>query len=68
MLIIWLKAHFPPCVFARSVFLGLGSLWLLVSGAPIRLHGQTPRVKEANGVLTLTIPSIVDHEVVAVDL
>jgi hypothetical protein len=32
------------------------------------VSGQTPRVQEANGVLTLTIPSIVDHEVVAVDL
>ncbi len=29
---------------------------------------QTPRVQESNGILTLTIPSILDHEVVAVDL
>uniref|UniRef100_Q01R00 Beta-galactosidase trimerisation domain-containing protein n=1 Tax=Solibacter usitatus (strain Ellin6076) TaxID=234267 RepID=Q01R00_SOLUE len=34
---------------------------LLVSGA-------TPRTQQANGILTLTIPSILDHEVVAIDL
>jgi hypothetical protein len=28
----------------------------------------TPRVQEANGFLTLTVPSILDHEVIAVDL
>ena len=32
------------------------------------VSGQKPRVREANGVVTLTIPSILDHEVVAVDL
>ena len=34
---------------------------LLVSGVP-------PRVQEANGTISLTVPSIVDHEVVAIDL
>ena len=34
---------------------------LLVSGA-------TPRATQSNGFLTLTIPSILDHEVVAIDL
>jgi hypothetical protein len=34
---------------------------LLVSGA-------TPRVEEANGSISLTIPSILDHEVIAIDL
>jgi hypothetical protein len=29
---------------------------------------QTPRVQEANGTIQLTIPSILDHEVVAIDL
>jgi len=29
---------------------------------------QTPRVREANETVTLTIPSILDHEVVAIDL
>ena len=29
---------------------------------------QPPRMQESNGVVTLTIPSIVDHEVVAIDL
>jgi hypothetical protein len=33
---------------------------LLVSGTP-------PRVREANGSIGLTIPSILDHEVLAVD-
>jgi hypothetical protein len=30
--------------------------------------GQVLRVQEANGTITLTIPSIVDHEVIAIDL
>ncbi|MGE5646196.1 MAG: alpha-amylase family protein [Acidobacteriota bacterium] len=30
--------------------------------------GQTPRVEEANGTLTLTVASIRDHEVIAIDL
>jgi Hypothetical glycosyl hydrolase 6/Beta-galactosidase trimerisation domain len=30
--------------------------------------GQVPRVQESNGTLSLTIPSILDHEVIAVDL
>jgi hypothetical protein len=29
--------------------------------------GQSPRVREANGSLSLVVPSILDHEVVAVD-
>ena len=28
-------------------------------------NGQTPRVQEANGVMTLTVPSVLDLEVVA---
>jgi hypothetical protein len=32
------------------------------------VSGQKPRVQEANGVVSLTIASIVDHEVVAIDL
>jgi hypothetical protein len=32
------------------------------------VSGQAPRVQEANGVVTLTVPSILDHEVVAIDL
>jgi hypothetical protein len=30
--------------------------------------GVTPRVQETNGIISLTIPSIVDHEVIAIDL
>jgi hypothetical protein len=29
--------------------------------------GQTPRVQQTAGQVRLTIPSIVDHEVVAID-
>jgi hypothetical protein len=32
------------------------------------VSGEKPRVQEANGVVSLTIASIVDHEVVAIDL
>jgi hypothetical protein len=32
------------------------------------VSGEKPRVQEANGLVTLTIASIVDHEVVAIDL
>ena len=32
------------------------------------VSGRTPRVQEANGTLSLTIPSVLDHEVVAIDL
>ena len=32
------------------------------------VSGQKPRVQEANGVVTLTVASILDHEVVAIDL
>jgi len=32
------------------------------------VSGQTPRVEEENGFVRLTIPSILDHEVVAIDL
>ena len=31
------------------------------------VSGRTPAVREANGRITLTIPSILDHEVVAID-
>ena len=30
--------------------------------------GQSPRFQEANGALTLTVPSVLDLEVVAIDL
>jgi len=40
--------------------------------APEKVHllvsGQQPRVQESNGSLSLTVPSILDHEVVAIDL
>jgi hypothetical protein len=36
-------------------------LHLLVSGV-------TPRVQESDGTLTMTVPSILDHEVIAIDL
>ena len=32
------------------------------------VSGRTPKVQEANGVIQLTIDSILDHEVVAIDL
>jgi hypothetical protein len=32
------------------------------------VSGQVPRVRESNGTISLTIPSIVDHEVVAIVL
>jgi hypothetical protein len=32
------------------------------------VQGGTPRTTEANGKLTLTVPAILDHEVIAVDL
>ena len=32
------------------------------------VSGQTPRVQESNGSITLTIPSILDHELVAIDV
>jgi hypothetical protein len=32
------------------------------------VSAQTPRVQQSNGALSLTIPSIVDHEVIAIDL
>jgi hypothetical protein len=32
------------------------------------VSGEKPRVQETNGVISLTIASIVDHEVVAIDL
>ena len=32
------------------------------------VSGQSPRVHESNETVTLTIPSILDHEVVAIDL
>jgi len=44
-----------------SIKVNPGKVHLLVSGA-------TPRTTQANGILTLTIPSILDYEVVAIDL
>ena len=38
-----------------------GKVKLLVSG-------HTPQVRQAHGTVTLTLPSILDHEVVAIDL
>ena len=32
------------------------------------VSGQAPRVQVSNGTVSLTIPSIVDHEVIAIDL
>jgi hypothetical protein len=32
------------------------------------VSGQTPRVQVSGGSITLTIPSILDHEVVAIDV
>jgi hypothetical protein len=32
------------------------------------VSGQTPHVREANETVTLTVPSILDHEVIAIDL
>lgn len=48
------SVRLPPGSRARKVQL-LGS-------------GQTPRVQEANGVVTLTVPAVLDLEVVAIDL
>ena len=39
-----------------------------VKKVQLLVSGVTPRVQEANGSISLTIPSIVDHEVVAIDL
>jgi len=30
--------------------------------------GASPRVEESAGFVTLTVPSILDHEIVAIDL
>lgn len=39
---------------------------------PSKVHllvsGQSPRTEESKGILSLTVPSILDHEVVAIDL
>jgi hypothetical protein len=32
------------------------------------VSGDTPRTQQANGMLTVTVPSIRDHEVIAIDL
>jgi hypothetical protein len=37
-------------------------------GVKLLASGQTPRVQQTAGQIRLTIPSIVDHEVVAIDL
>jgi len=36
-------------------------------GVKLLVSGQTPRAQESNGQIRLTIPSILDHEVVAID-
>jgi hypothetical protein len=38
------------------------------AGVHLLVSGQTPRVDESGGYLTVTVPSILEHEVVAVDL
>lgn len=40
----------------------------LVRGVRLLVAGQSPPFREAGGTLTLTVPSVLDHEVVAVDL
>jgi hypothetical protein len=37
-------------------------------GVKLVVGGQEPEVKREQGALSLTVPSILDHEVVAVDL
>jgi hypothetical protein len=37
-------------------------------GVKLLASGQTPRVQQTAGQIRLTIPSIMDHEVVAIDL
>jgi hypothetical protein len=45
----------------------------LAAGAKVKkvqllVSGATPRVQEASGGISLTVPSILDHEVIAIDL
>jgi Hypothetical glycosyl hydrolase 6/Beta-galactosidase trimerisation domain len=39
-----------------------------VKKVQLLVSGVTPRVQESNGSIRLTIPSIIDHEVIAIDL
>jgi hypothetical protein len=39
-----------------------------VKKVQLQVSGVTPRVEEASGSITLTIPSILEHEVIAIDL
>jgi hypothetical protein len=39
-----------------------------VKRVQLLVSAQVPRVRESNGSVSLTIPSIVDHEVIAIDL
>jgi hypothetical protein len=39
-----------------------------VKKVQLLVSGVTPRVEDSNGILSLTIPSILDHEVIAIDL
>ncbi len=39
-----------------------------VKKVQLLVSGQAPRVQQSNGTLSLTIPSIVDHEVIAIDV
>jgi len=32
------------------------------------VSGHQPHVQESNGAITLTVPSVLDHEVIAIDL
>jgi hypothetical protein len=36
-------------------------------GVKLLVSGQTPHTQQANGQIHLTVPSILDHEVVAID-
>ena len=37
-------------------------------GVHLLVSGQTPRVEETGGYLTVVVPSVLEHEVIAVDL
>jgi hypothetical protein len=41
---------------------------LQVKAIHLLVSGQTPRITHTNGSISVTLPSIVDHEVIAIDL
>ena len=53
-------------------FLPLPPQTVAIRANPKKVHllvsGATPRIQQSNGIVTLTIPSILDHEVIAIDL